>query len=397
MNSTNPFSRHQLIINTLLLNASYIGNLGLMHGKMGIAIYFFHLAHNTNNQIYEDFAGELIDEIYEEINSNTPLDFENGLAGIGWGIEYLVQNGFIEANTDEVLEEFDRKINKELIDDFPKELSLLDGILGIGVYFLKRIQPTGFDANYNPASSYMEKSILHKKQLIKRVIDELDHRTKVMPKIFFEPLCPSNIHSKNPSKRQTPNNITFDITWDYPVLIWFLSDLYQSNIFNNTVEKIIHRIIKPLSDSCIYHELQSNSLLLALALTRLQQIINSKEQPINQADQSLDSLNIDNIITALLKGIDRKIINSELPKNNPTLRYGTAGIVWIYRQLYCLTENNHFKEEMEYWENFNLTVTSDVVLSENYVENVTLFGILEGVVGGLITTEIEKTLERETM
>ena len=96
MQSTIPFSRQQRITNTLLLNASFIGNLGLMHGKMGIAIYFFHLAQETKNQIYEDYAGELIDEIYDEISTTTPLDFENGLAGIGWGIEYLVQNGFIE-------------------------------------------------------------------------------------------------------------------------------------------------------------------------------------------------------------------------------------------------------------------------------------------------------------
>lgn len=276
-------------------------------------------------------------------------------------------------------------------------MSLLDGILGIGVYFFKRIQPTCFNADYNPASYYMEKSILHIKQLIKRVVDELDHRTKDISKIVLEPLCPSNIHSNNPSKQQIKNNIMFDIAWDYPVLIWFLSDLYQSNIFNNIVGNIIHQLLKPLSDYCIYPELQSNRLLLALALTRLQQIINSKEQPIDQADQSLVSLNINGIITILLKGIDRKTINSELPKNNSTLRYGTAGIVWIYRQFYCLTENSHFKEEMQYWENFNLTVTWDVVLSGNYIESVTIFGILEGVAGCLITTEIEKTFKRETM
>ena len=54
-----------------------------MNGKMGIAIYFFHLSRETNNQIYEDYAGELVDEIYEEITSYTPVGFENGLAGIG--------------------------------------------------------------------------------------------------------------------------------------------------------------------------------------------------------------------------------------------------------------------------------------------------------------------------
>ena len=34
----------------------------------------------TNLYIYKD------DEIYEEINTSTPVNFENGLTGIGWGI-----------------------------------------------------------------------------------------------------------------------------------------------------------------------------------------------------------------------------------------------------------------------------------------------------------------------
>ena len=91
------------ITNNLLLNASFIDNLGLLHGKMEISICFFHLARQTGNKTYEDFAGELIDEVYEEITADTPLDFESGLAGIGWGIEYFAQNGFIEADTNEVL------------------------------------------------------------------------------------------------------------------------------------------------------------------------------------------------------------------------------------------------------------------------------------------------------
>lgn len=131
-------STEQRIINTLLLNASFIDNLGLMHGKMGISILFYHLARKYNNKIYEDYAGELIDEIYEEINPKTPVDFENGLAGIGWGIEYLVQNKFIEADTDEVLEEFDKKIYAKLLENHLKMGKGLKGLLGYIAYFFTR-------------------------------------------------------------------------------------------------------------------------------------------------------------------------------------------------------------------------------------------------------------------
>ena len=51
--------RLRRIANVLLLNASFIDNPGLLNGKMGIAIFFYHYSRYTKNKIYEDYAGEL--------------------------------------------------------------------------------------------------------------------------------------------------------------------------------------------------------------------------------------------------------------------------------------------------------------------------------------------------
>lgn len=98
------------IANVLLLNGSFIDNLGLLKGKIGIAIFFYHYSIYTQNKTFEDYAGKLIDEICESISNNIPVDFENGLTGIGWGIEYLVKNRFFEADNNEVLAEVDNAI-----------------------------------------------------------------------------------------------------------------------------------------------------------------------------------------------------------------------------------------------------------------------------------------------
>ena len=37
------------IVNALLLNSGFIDNIGLLHGKMGISIFFFHLARKTKS------------------------------------------------------------------------------------------------------------------------------------------------------------------------------------------------------------------------------------------------------------------------------------------------------------------------------------------------------------
>ena len=74
---------------------------------MGIAILFYHYSRKLSENDFEIYANELIDEIYGEINTRTPLDFTNGLTGIGWGIEYLKINRFIEGDTDKILKEID--------------------------------------------------------------------------------------------------------------------------------------------------------------------------------------------------------------------------------------------------------------------------------------------------
>ena len=130
--------RLRRIANILLLNASFIDNLGLLKGKVGIAIFFYHYARCTQNKIFEDYAGELIDEIYEEINTNTPVNFENGLTGIGWGIEYLVKNKFVQADTDEALKEIDNAVYRIRLQS-PILIKNQNEIFGYGLYYISRI------------------------------------------------------------------------------------------------------------------------------------------------------------------------------------------------------------------------------------------------------------------
>jgi lantibiotic modifying enzyme len=405
-------STDQRISNTLLLNASFIGNIGLLHGKLGISICFYHLARQTGNQIYEDYAGELIDEIYEEITANTPVGFENGLAGIGYGIEYLVQNGFIEADTDEVLEEFDNRIFKELIYNTPQDIGLLNGLVGIGAYFLKRIK--------DKASNDEKIPTLTNKQALIHVIDELDRRTSDISEIIREPCMISNkkqqttnnkqrttepVQTVQPGGQQTTNKL-FDLTWDYPALLWFLSELYEQNIFNFKVEKIIQRLTEPLSNESNLPKIQSNRLLLALALTKLQK--NNSGQPttnnerqtknnsqtIVKSSNSLrkesygqtifESSNIEKRISNLFYGINRNTIKSELSPNNATLRYGTSGVAWIYQQLHHQTGDNHFNKEMEYWHQLPFESEKPNEIFPGFKnENLKAWGLLEGLAGML--------------
>ena len=137
------------LINSILLHSGFIDNPGLLNGKMGIAIYFFHLYRETDIRIYEDYAGELIDDLYQEISISTPLCFKDGLSGIGWGIEYLVQNGFIDADTDQVLDEFDSRLYHQLNTISTDVTGLNSILLDCSLYFTMRIKNTNSYDNKN--------------------------------------------------------------------------------------------------------------------------------------------------------------------------------------------------------------------------------------------------------
>ncbi|GHU64846.1 hypothetical protein FACS1894123_10190 [Bacteroidia bacterium] len=123
----------------LMLYGSSIGNIGLLNGKMGIALFFYLYARYTGKKMYDDFAGELIDEVYKEIHLDTVCDFKNGLCGIAWGMEYLIRNRFVKADPDDVLEDLDRQIIERDVRRIGDN-SLETGLKGIAVYVISRRQ-----------------------------------------------------------------------------------------------------------------------------------------------------------------------------------------------------------------------------------------------------------------
>ncbi len=127
----------QRIVNHLTINGD-LDDLGLFHGKIGIVIFFFHYARYANNPIYEEFAEGLLDGIIEKIHDWLPIDFENGYLGIGWGIEYLARQKFIDENTNDILEEIDEKIMERDVRRI-SDLSLNTGLEGVLHYVLARL------------------------------------------------------------------------------------------------------------------------------------------------------------------------------------------------------------------------------------------------------------------
>ena len=134
MQSTETLSR---ISRYLMLRTSHLNNIGLLEGKMGISLFFFHYSAYSKNKLYKQFAEELLNEIYSEIHTNSPLYFDTGLSGIAWGIEYLVRNNFVTGDTNMVLNDLDNKI-LEWDVRYIKDCSLEKGLTGLAHYVISR-------------------------------------------------------------------------------------------------------------------------------------------------------------------------------------------------------------------------------------------------------------------
>lgn len=98
----------------LLTNVDKVKNLGLFHGKMGLCIYFYMQSKLCLDKEYEKVADQLLESVYSDIGKCKDIGLENGITGIGIGINFLLECGLCEGNPNIVLEEIDNTIFRTL-------------------------------------------------------------------------------------------------------------------------------------------------------------------------------------------------------------------------------------------------------------------------------------------
>jgi hypothetical protein len=128
------------IINQFEFLEQYCKNdYSLHNGKTGLCLAYYLAGTLFTNENFTAKGKELLNEIGENIDKIQGFNFENGLAGIGWAIEWLIQQGFLIANSDDVLEDMDDELYKTVVCAKSQNLSLKDGTIGKGLYFYKRL------------------------------------------------------------------------------------------------------------------------------------------------------------------------------------------------------------------------------------------------------------------
>lgn len=139
-----------LITHILLHIYEYEDNPGLLTGQMGILLTLAQYSRHFNKPGIELVADFILDNISEHVKRLNDISFSNGLSGICWGIEYLVQFKFMSGPTDTLCKDVDNKIMLTDIMRLPKE-----SISGLAKYVWARITSNAmnhialpFDSNY---------------------------------------------------------------------------------------------------------------------------------------------------------------------------------------------------------------------------------------------------------
>jgi glycosyltransferase involved in cell wall biosynthesis len=145
-------------------------DIGLLKGRMGLAIFLFHYAQFSEQEQYTALAEKTLEELLKDIKADTHYSFATGLSGIGWGIEYLHRRGFVEGDTSEILEDFDKKV-MEVNPLRAFNLSRDYGLGGIVLYLLARLYTIEVEGNKNPFDSEYLASVCER---IKTVVEQRD-------------------------------------------------------------------------------------------------------------------------------------------------------------------------------------------------------------------------------
>jgi lantibiotic modifying enzyme len=309
-------------------------NIGLMGGKIGIALFYFYYAKLLGEDKYADYGVELISDVFDVINNDfTYHTHAGGLAGIGWTVEHLAQNDFIDTDTNEVLADLDPYLHKTMIYDIENEnYDFLHGAVGNGVYFLGRLNS--------------EKSKEYLKELIDQM-DKISHKDEDGARKWLSTL----------NLEEETRGYNLSLSHGIASIIVFLGKVLETGIYNEKVSILLNGAVQ---------------YLLKYKLDRKKFLSNfpswiSEEEPLSgsrlawcygdlgistalwQAAQSAGNKDWEKIaVDVLLDSTARK----DLKENtvlDAGLCHGAAGIMHIYNRAYHYTGIDIFKELALYW------------------------------------------------
>jgi len=349
----------------------------IMGGDLGVAIFLAKYGKYAQNEQYINKAVEIVSNCFDHIEQRfVPGSFCNGLAGVGWGLRYMISNNLLEGDIDALTQGLEDVIYKN-------SLQLLEK----GEYDYMHMGSGGLlYALENPGSetsNYLEKAI-----------DTLAKTATQSDEFCFWQHDPSGRIAHMATKTPSYN---LGLSHGIPSLIVLLSHVYATGQVDEQCKELVRKSINwllsvklPKGYNSIYASMVSEerpdiaSRLgwcygdpgIAMALLQAGSIFNEPEWTTEGRKLLVHS--------AERRGLEPNMIR------DATICHGTSGLAQIFYRGWSMTQAPSLLEASDYWLNQTLEMANrpegycgyQASRRDGY-ENV--YSVLEGVAGiGLV-------------
>jgi len=271
---------------------------GLFHGGAGLCLLYYHTEQRLKQAQLKEKAETSYQTMLANLKNCPVVDFENGLAGIGWVMEYLRQNNFVDVNIDEILEFADNAVFNKLVNEEPiQSLDLANGLTGYLLYCISRLE--------SPVDTNSTTYNINKELLI-FIINRID---EVAIRQFA-------LYNKD---------MNFDLLWSFPVMLYGLTLAHELNIYNYKIEYMITQWLDNLE--VLFPSLHINRVYMAMVLTLVSRCVKNPR--------------IERQSRFLLSTTDFATLRREIDPCVANIRYGWYGIIWVLKRATRILSQEH--------------------------------------------------------
>lgn len=313
------------IAKIILLRVNFSKNNSLFYGKIGATCFLYIFEKYFENEIYYNLANEVMLEVVTN-NNDENFNYSDGLAGIGWGINFLREKRFIEIDSNSnIFSTIDKRILQN-----GSYIRIGKDLCGISSYF--------FSMNRIPFNTQDELIFLMRSEWLITQIDKIDQNKEILNVTNKIDYLKQILKAENDSFLAHLVNIFF-----YSTIILkksYITRLYPV-IVKDSLEKVLEGIlvlIINISD----HILQSknlNSSRKVLYSNFLLRLFNAYIQNPLDKKSNLSKIATSNFILALSKLQNRYLKANYNRLDNSIIKLEIESIAHLNR-IISAVENN---------------------------------------------------------
>lgn len=224
-----------------------INDIGLFKGKIGVCVALYAISKEAQDMELEKQADALLTECLSKVPYVKDMSIDQGLTGIGLAVMFLIANNYAEGDIDDVLEDIDAYIYKNLKNDSIKYgISCTSGLVGFLMYLVERLS---LSQNRNTIPYQLNTALL------RLVVDKLEEQ---MPKQLDS--CTKDVYTS------AINN--------FPILFIYLKKALDLGLYNSKILVCIRLWSSYIVTHMPYYDI--NKLYMAVALAYMNDTVRNQ-------------------------------------------------------------------------------------------------------------------------